>query len=364
MGKPRGSFTEASPSRGSPTFLFDPCEPIRSVSRGVLSVTPSRSVEPKPYRSGSASPAPGGRPKLLPVAPRGCRPALTVPLRRSPEAVVRPGAEAPFRAVKPPRGDSGSLVGESLSASPAGGWPGVNPVSNWFPSEPSGPTTAPILSEPRLLQGASPAFRPSRLVLRDRGLFEPGDRLSAVSVPPNRSAEAGLSAPPARTEVPAEGAQRYDALLAGVKPDRFLVFAFLKDFSRGAPETFWSAPSSQSTTRTTLLSFLSQGRGTLQLMSSSKSTTELEPVAPPLLETLSPSRAGDFKHCPQLFKFKAIDKIETPPTVYQARGTTAHLALQRLFDESPELRTPERLYDLFRQAWLELKDEEFSETLH
>jgi len=96
-------------------------------------------------------------------------------------------------------------------------------------------------------------------------------------------------------------------------------------------------------------------------MSSSKSTTELEPVAPRLLETLSPSRAGDFKHCPQLFKFKAIDKIETPPTVYQARGTTAHLALQRLFDESPELRTPERLYDLFRQAWLELKDEEFSE---
>jgi putative RecB family exonuclease len=80
-----------------------------------------------------------------------------------------------------------------------------------------------------------------------------------------------------------------------------------------------------------------------------------------LLETLSPSRAGDFKHCPQLFKFKAIDKIETPATVYQARGTTAHLALQRLFDESPEARTPERLYDLFREAWLELKDDEFAE---
>ena len=78
-----------------------------------------------------------------------------------------------------------------------------------------------------------------------------------------------------------------------------------------------------------------------------------------LLGTLSPSRAGDFKHCPQLFKFKAIDKIETPPTVYQARGTTAHLALQRLFDEQAGDRTPHRLYDLFREAWLELKDTEF-----
>ena len=82
-------------------------------------------------------------------------------------------------------------------------------------------------------------------------------------------------------------------------------------------------------------------------------------TAPSLLETLSPSRAGDFKQCPQLFKFKAIDKIETPPTIYQARGTTAHLALQRLFDETPEGRTPEKLYDLFRDAWLELKEEEF-----
>ena len=50
-----------------------------------------------------------------------------------------------------------------------------------------------------------------------------------------------------------------------------------------------------------------------------------------------------------------------PPTVYQARGTTAHLALQRLFDESPGDRTPERLYDLFREAWRELRNEEFAD---
>jgi putative RecB family exonuclease len=80
------------------------------------------------------------------------------------------------------------------------------------------------------------------------------------------------------------------------------------------------------------------------------------------LETLSPSRAGDFKTCPQLFKFRAIDRIPEPPSVYQARGTTAHLALQRLFDDEVTERTPERLYDLFREAWTEIRgDEEFAD---
>lgn len=78
------------------------------------------------------------------------------------------------------------------------------------------------------------------------------------------------------------------------------------------------------------------------------------------LQTLSPSRAGDFKTCPQLFKFRAIDKIPEPPSIYQARGTTAHIALQRLFDEVTADRTPERLYDLFREAWTEIRgDDEF-----
>lgn len=77
------------------------------------------------------------------------------------------------------------------------------------------------------------------------------------------------------------------------------------------------------------------------------------------LRHLSPSRASDFKVCPQLFKFRAIDRIETPPTVHQARGTTAHLALQRLFDLPAAHRTPEQLYDLFRDAWVELRELEF-----
>lgn len=77
------------------------------------------------------------------------------------------------------------------------------------------------------------------------------------------------------------------------------------------------------------------------------------------LETLSPSRASDFKLCPQLFKFRAIDKLPEPSTVYQARGTTAHLALQRLFDLPADRRTPEALYDLFREAWTEVRGDEY-----
>jgi putative RecB family exonuclease len=79
------------------------------------------------------------------------------------------------------------------------------------------------------------------------------------------------------------------------------------------------------------------------------------------LTSLSPSRASDFKRCPQLFKFSSIDRIETPPNVYQARGTTAHLALERLFDLPANDRTAEQLYDLFREAWQELKPIEYPE---
>jgi len=60
-----------------------------------------------------------------------------------------------------------------------------------------------------------------------------------------------------------------------------------------------------------------------------------------------------------MYKFKSIDRIPTEPTVHQARGTTAHLALERLFEQPRALRTPETLYNLFRDAWAELKTTEY-----
>ena len=74
-----------------------------------------------------------------------------------------------------------------------------------------------------------------------------------------------------------------------------------------------------------------------------------------VLETISPSRAGDFKQCPLLFRFRAIDRLPEPVTPPQARGTTAHLALERLFDLTAVERTPERLFDLFREEWTALR---------
>jgi putative RecB family exonuclease len=82
-------------------------------------------------------------------------------------------------------------------------------------------------------------------------------------------------------------------------------------------------------------------------------------IEEPVLKTLSPSRASDFKTCPQMYKFKSIDKIPTIPTKFQARGTTAHLALERLFELPADERTPEHLYELFRTAWTELKPAEY-----
>ncbi|MGF1618419.1 MAG: RecB family exonuclease [Acidimicrobiia bacterium] len=89
-------------------------------------------------------------------------------------------------------------------------------------------------------------------------------------------------------------------------------------------------------------------------------TARVAPSEAPVggLETLSPSRASDFKTCPQLFKFRAIDRLPEPTTIYQARGTTAHVALERLYDLPRGERDPDRLFDLFRKAWTECRLEE------
>jgi putative RecB family exonuclease len=35
---------------------------------------------------------------------------------------------------------------------------------------------------------------------------------------------------------------------------------------------------------------------------------------------LSPSRAADFKQCPLLYRFRAIDRLPEPPSTAQLRG--------------------------------------------
>ena len=68
------------------------------------------------------------------------------------------------------------------------------------------------------------------------------------------------------------------------------------------------------------------------------------------LENLSPSRASDFKTCPQLFKFRHIDKIPSPPTAAQTRGLAIHSALEDLFELEAPQRGKEQLLRLVVEA--------------
>ena len=66
-----------------------------------------------------------------------------------------------------------------------------------------------------------------------------------------------------------------------------------------------------------------------------------EPGDVPRRPALSPSRANDFKQCPLLYRFRAIDRLPEVPTAAQVRGTLVHAVLERLFLLPAEERTPE-----------------------
>jgi len=74
-----------------------------------------------------------------------------------------------------------------------------------------------------------------------------------------------------------------------------------------------------------------------------------------MLKNLSPSRASQFKTCPRQFKFANIDKIKEPTNEVQAKGTTVHEALEKLFDLPREERNTENLHNLFRKVWTDVR---------
>lgn len=71
------------------------------------------------------------------------------------------------------------------------------------------------------------------------------------------------------------------------------------------------------------------------------------------LVRLSPSRASDFKSCPQLFKFRAVDRLPEPPDPLAALGTLVHVVLERLLRLPPAERTLGRAAALLDEAWAE-----------
>lgn len=79
--------------------------------------------------------------------------------------------------------------------------------------------------------------------------------------------------------------------------------------------------------------------------------------APRRRPALSPSRASDFKQCPLLYRFRAVDRLPEIPTKAQLRGTLVHSVLERLFKLPQADRTPPQAKDLLAPAWAELAEE-------
>jgi putative RecB family exonuclease len=66
---------------------------------------------------------------------------------------------------------------------------------------------------------------------------------------------------------------------------------------------------------------------------------------------LSPSRASDFKQCPLLYRFRAIDRLPEPSSVAQVRGSVVHAALEQLYLLPADERVLERALALAAPAW-------------
>ncbi|MCZ4498258.1 MAG: RecB family exonuclease-like protein [Marmoricola sp.] len=66
---------------------------------------------------------------------------------------------------------------------------------------------------------------------------------------------------------------------------------------------------------------------------------------------LSPSRAGDFKACPLLYRFRVVDKLPEPQSPAAVRGTVVHKVLEDLFDLPAPERTPDRAAAMIPGAW-------------
>jgi putative RecB family exonuclease len=75
---------------------------------------------------------------------------------------------------------------------------------------------------------------------------------------------------------------------------------------------------------------------------------------PPSRPGLSPSRANDFIQCPQLFRFRVIDRLPEPPSPAAARGTLVHAVLEHLFDLPAADRTLAAAHALLPDQWATL----------
>lgn len=79
-----------------------------------------------------------------------------------------------------------------------------------------------------------------------------------------------------------------------------------------------------------------------------------EPLPLPYVGSLSPSRAGDFKSCPLLYRFRSIDRLPEPPSPVAVRGTLVHAVLEQLYDLPAPRRTLPAATALVAPQWARL----------
>ncbi|WP_296667142.1 PD-(D/E)XK nuclease family protein [Demequina sp.] len=71
----------------------------------------------------------------------------------------------------------------------------------------------------------------------------------------------------------------------------------------------------------------------------------------PRKPALSPSRAGDFRQCPLLFRYRTVDRLPEPPSAAATLGTLVHTVLERLFDLPAQDRTVEAAQGRLEPEW-------------
>ncbi|CKQ92409.1 RecB family exonuclease [Mycobacterium tuberculosis] len=76
-----------------------------------------------------------------------------------------------------------------------------------------------------------------------------------------------------------------------------------------------------------------------------------QPAPPTPRPALSPSRATDFKQCPLLYRFRAIDRLPEATSAAQLRGSVVHAALEQLYGLPAGLRSPDTARSLVQRAW-------------
>ncbi|HYN71719.1 MAG TPA: RecB family exonuclease [Nakamurella sp.] len=72
---------------------------------------------------------------------------------------------------------------------------------------------------------------------------------------------------------------------------------------------------------------------------------------------LSPSRATDFKTCPLLYRYRAVDRLPEAPSAPAVRGTLVHSTLERMFGRPAEARTPDLTVADVEPLWEQMATE-------